>query len=140
MLSFCIYEPRLTYRLGLTYWIRFYETLKPYKHGYVLANFDEVVSDFGGVIEAVNDRFGTQFDIFDHTPENEQLVFEMMEFRTKLIADRVAFQFSIDNRISRPSKTREQKKKDYEAELLGDKKLAKLLQEAQDLYASLVAS
>lgn len=48
----------------------FYETVLPYKNDVVTATFTDVTSDFGAVIEAVNDKFGSRFVPFEHTPEN----------------------------------------------------------------------
>lgn len=140
VLSYCIYEPRLTFRMGLIHWIRLYQTIAPYQYGYVIANFDQIITNFGQVIASVNERFGTQFDIFDHTPENERRVFEKIEFRTKLVANRLPYQYSWDDRIGRPSERRKHKIKEFEAELSMDQKVAKLIDQAQDLYVSLVKS
>lgn len=139
VLSYCVYEPRLSFKMGLIHWIRLYQTIKPYQRGYVLANFDQIITDFGQVIASVNERFGTQFDIFDHTPENERRVFEKIEFRTKIVAKRLPYHYAWDDRIGRPSEIRKQKIKEYEAELLKNRQISKLLNQAEDLYTSLLA-
>ena len=48
-------------------WLRFYRALRPLQDGFVLATFDEVTTDFGGVIACVNDRFNTTFSLFEGT-------------------------------------------------------------------------
>ena len=44
--------------------------------------FEQVTSDFGAVIERVNAAFGTDFGVFQHTPENEAAVLAAIERRT----------------------------------------------------------
>ena len=138
VLSYCIYEPRLSIRMGLVHWIRFYKSIKQFNYGYVLATFDEIVTDFGHVIETVNNHFGTKFELFDHTNENVSQVYEQMEFRAKNKASQFDHLHLMEDRISKPSERRNQKKKDLEINLNRDKKLLSLLREAQNLYYSMV--
>ncbi len=50
-----------TARGALRDYSRFYETLLPFRGEVVLANFTEVTTDLGGVIQLVNRKFGTGF-------------------------------------------------------------------------------
>lgn len=43
----------------------YYRTLRPLRERYVIAPFETVTTDFGRIIDAVNRRFGTEFDAFD---------------------------------------------------------------------------
>lgn len=140
VLSYCIYEPRLSIRMGLVHWIRFYRSIKPYNLGYVLATFDNVITDFGDVIAIVNKRFGSQFEKFDHTPENERLVFKQIDFRMSLISNRGKYSSHIDDRIGKPSEQRKEKLQIKEVELFRNKNNSKLLGQAQDLYNSLLVT
>ena len=54
---------------------QFYERIEPLRDGYVLAGFEETTRDFGAVIRRVNERFGTDFDVFDSTDENVKRIF-----------------------------------------------------------------
>jgi hypothetical protein len=45
------------------------------KNAFVLATFEEVTTDFGRIIERINQRFGTAFVPFVHSPENLEAVF-----------------------------------------------------------------
>lgn len=69
--------PRLERRMR--YWTRryarFYERALPYRDSFVLAPFEEVTRDFGGVIERLNTRFGTAFRRFQHTPQAVEAIF-----------------------------------------------------------------
>lgn len=138
VLSYCIYEPRLSIRMGLLHWIRFYFSIEHLKNGYVLSDFDEVVTDFGQVIDKVNNSFGTKFEIFDHNDENVNKIYEQMEIRAKNNPRNFDYLQFMEERISKPSEERDQKKMELEISLNRDKKLLSLLAEAEDLYYSMV--
>ena len=83
VLSAIIREPYVTAEQGFEAWIRFYSKILPYRSGFVCVPFEEVTGDFGAVIRAVNDRFGTRFDEFVHTPENVEVCFRIIEDRAR---------------------------------------------------------
>ncbi|GIV00275.1 MAG: hypothetical protein KatS3mg014_1890 [Actinomycetota bacterium] len=70
VLSHVIYTPGLSPAASLRGYVRFHEPLLPYREGFVVGLFEEVVSDFGAVIRRVNARFGTDFRPFEHRPEH----------------------------------------------------------------------
>lgn len=111
---------------------RLYRNVEPYKDSIVVADFDAVTSDFGVVIRAVNAKFGTQFKEFDHSKENVDRCFALIEERWRHEDGEVR-----ELGVGRPSKDR----KLLKAELLSDlqaPQLAKLRQEAFALYNRLV--
>ncbi len=67
----------------------FYETVAPYLDRIVVGEFKTVTTDFGSIIQKINIRFGTNFALFDHTPEKTKLVFELIEQREKRPAVKV---------------------------------------------------
>lgn len=79
VLSFMVRAPMVTARQAFFSYLRFYRRLQPLRRYFVLARFETVTSDFGKVIAAVNRRFGTRFIEFEHTPENERAVFELLD-------------------------------------------------------------
>ena len=81
LLSQVIREPGVTIRDALFSYARFYERLQPYRSRYVVADFEEVTSDFGAVIRRVNDRFGTSYAVFEHTDENLERCMNLMRKR-----------------------------------------------------------
>jgi len=139
VISYCIYEPRLTLDLALNHWIRFYNAIKPYKDGYIIATFDEVVTDFSAVISRVNDQFETKFELFDHTEENVKEVFSKIKFRTQLVNKRVTTSTEPENQISIPSEYREQKKESLKKSINKNKQLTKKWQLAKTLYKDIVS-
>ncbi|HEU4354561.1 MAG TPA: hypothetical protein VFT27_03145 [Actinomycetota bacterium] len=70
VLSHVIHTPALTPAVSLRGYVRFHEPLLPHLAGFVVGAFDEVVGDFGAVIERVNRRFATTFRPFEHLPEH----------------------------------------------------------------------
>jgi hypothetical protein len=83
VLSTIIREPYVTAEQGLRAWMRFYARILPHRHGFVLGFFDDIVGDYGRVIRAINDRFGTTFKEFEHTPENVETCFSVIEDRAR---------------------------------------------------------
>jgi hypothetical protein len=83
VLSAIIREPYVTVEQGLKAWIRFYTRILEYRPKFVLGLFDDVVRDFGPVIREINERFGTAFREFDHTPENVEACFAIIEDRAR---------------------------------------------------------
>jgi hypothetical protein len=70
IVSLLIRNDDLRPRPALRGYLRFYGPLVRVRDGIVVATFDEVVSDFGSVIERVNARFRTHFHPFVHSEEN----------------------------------------------------------------------
>jgi hypothetical protein len=67
VLSLVIRLPHLSLRQALRSYVRFYRPLYPYRDRLVLADFSDLVQDFGAVIRRVNQRFGTDFAEYEHT-------------------------------------------------------------------------
>ena len=70
VISHVIRNPDLPVRAVLRGYLRFYETVAPLRRDIVVGSFEEVTTDLGEVIARVNDRFGTAFAPFAHTPAN----------------------------------------------------------------------
>jgi hypothetical protein len=64
---------------AVAYWNDYYETLLPVRSELFLARFKDVTTNFGGVIQAFNERWGTSYVPFDHTPENAAQCFRLTE-------------------------------------------------------------
>lgn len=60
-------------------WLSFYSSVAKISDRVVYADFVSVTSDFGRVIDAVNHYFGTAFDRFEHSAENELRAFELVD-------------------------------------------------------------
>ncbi len=97
-------------------YVLFYKKLLPYKDRVVVGVFSEVLSDYGKVMNEVNEKFNTNFELFNHTPENVKKVFS-----------------SAKSHLS-PSEKREDVKRNFVAQMEALKS-TKLFKEAEDLYA-----
>jgi hypothetical protein len=62
--------PYVTPRQGLRSYTRFYRKIEPYTEGVVISPFDQTTQHLDRVFGVVNDRFGTEFDVFDHSHEH----------------------------------------------------------------------
>jgi len=79
---------------------KFYKRLVPVSCGFVCATFVEITQDFGKVISKVNNRFGTDFNIFINTKENIAKCFNVIEAKDKLFTGN---ETPSDNLIAKPS-------------------------------------
>ena len=120
----------------LASWVRYHERVLPYRDRILVRRFEEVTTDFGAVIRELNERFGTEFAVFRHTPENEAAVFSTIEarnrtrFADRLEEDRVRL-------VARPTPERDALKASLRREL-ADPALAPLRRRARRAYETLV--
>jgi hypothetical protein len=81
--SWAIREPGRGLAGALRDWIRYYQAVWPFREHFVLAEFDEVISDFGSVTLRLNERFGTRFVPYSHSPEADQACFTAIDDRNR---------------------------------------------------------
>lgn len=84
ILSQLVREPNVTLRDALVAYSRFYECLLPYRHRFVVGEFEQVTHDFGLMIRRLNARFGTSFAEFVHTDASVRECLELMKLRGTL--------------------------------------------------------
>jgi hypothetical protein len=136
VLSLSVRVPDLAPGAALRGWVRFYEPLAPVRDALVVAAFVEVVADLAPVIRRVNERFGTRFREFEHTPENVARVMALIErgdlntFGSADAADRAG---------GRPSEARARLKDELRG-AYHDRRLASLRGRADRLYEALAGS
>lgn len=75
--------PHITVSQGLRHYARFYETLWPYRDGFVMSTFAQTTERFDEVMQRVNERFGTDFDLLVVTPENLTEIRQPKKFQTE---------------------------------------------------------
>ena len=78
-LSLVIRLPFLSIRQALRDYKSFYESILPYRAGFVVGAFERVTKDFGCVVRKINARFGTGFVPFEATEANVQRAMQMVE-------------------------------------------------------------
>ena len=79
VLSWTIREPWVSVRQALSYYVYFHQKITEYRHAFVLGLFEEVIRDYGAVLERVNAKFGTRFSPFEHSEDNISSVFVQIE-------------------------------------------------------------
>lgn len=127
--SLVVREPRITLALALKRYIWFYKTILAYKHGYVVACFDEVVSDYSKTINRLNIKFGVCFKLFEHNHDNVQRVFGIIENMERKDAGGMLR----ETHVARPSSIRNEIKVNLSKDI-NNNFFKKLLMECNLLY------
>jgi hypothetical protein len=159
-ISVTIRSPQVSLRQALQAHMRFHEAILPYRNEIHVALFDDVTTDLGIVIEAMNARFGTGFAPFRHTPENVQYVYDLIDERARYPAHADAIRRFVsgtityeqltearthangtvsvlaENRVARPSESR-RRSQELLAERYMDPRLADLRERADAAYQRL---
>ena len=108
-------------------WVRYHERIAPYRHGFVVGETKHLSTGVGDMIEALNARFGTSYEVFRPTPAAVATVFEGIEDRNLArYGERTEF-------VARPNPEREARKEAGRQEAEGPR-LAALRGRAYDLY------
>jgi hypothetical protein len=125
------HESMITPRQALRNWIRFYKSLLSYRHGFITATFNQTTSDFGRVIQLVNEQFGTEFKLFQHNQANVAACFRAIEERNMqhFGAGKI-----IESSIARPSAGRALKK-EHILKALNVSGLEDMRKHAAEIYA-----
>ena len=90
----------------LKHYILFYLNIFAYRNHYVLGVFDEVTNDFGAIIAKINQRFYTNFSIFEHSEPNVKRIFAQGGLHTgptnKRNEIKVLLQKELDSKAMKP--------------------------------------
>jgi hypothetical protein len=132
--SYLVRRPTLTPADAVLEYLDMYITAWRARDGYVVGLFDQVTTDFGSVIDAVNQRFGTTFARYVPTPENEAAAFAVVEEMNR----RECRGEVVETHVGRPSAERELRKEQI-GELMERPRVRSLLARADDLYARYAA-
>jgi hypothetical protein len=84
ILSQIVREPDVAMREALIAYTRFYASLLSYRARFVVADFEDVTSDFGAVTRRLNEKFGLSLDEFDATAANKRSCSELQRRRSTL--------------------------------------------------------
>lgn len=130
VLSRVVRRPQISVRHALESYISFYETAAEYRNAYVVGTFQEVISEYGTLIERVNAKFGTRFSLFQHTKANVKRVFATIDYLNKVNGE------GLETQVSRPSIEKERLKSEIKG-ALETKKARSLLAAAEAVYDEL---
>jgi hypothetical protein len=132
--SYLVRRPTLTPADAVLEYLDLYTTTWRARHGYVVGVFDQVVTDFGSVTDAVNQQFGTSFARYLATPENDAAAFAIVEEMNR----RECRGEVVETHVGRPSAERELRKEEI-GELMLRPRVQSLLARAEDLYSTYAA-
>lgn len=94
--------PHISLSQALRSYVRFYEKIAPYTQHYVLSPFDQTTRHLDDVIRAVNSQFGTDFDPFEYTEENMQLLRDPKQLSSDEERERRAVKAQKAEELERP--------------------------------------
>ncbi len=127
--SYIVRWPDMSPHDALVLYLDFYRTAWPIRDQVIVAPFELVVSDFGAVIESVNERFGTSFARYEETPENKEAAFALVEEMNRLECGGAV----VETHVGRPS-TQRRAGNDLVHEALGSARTRAVLAQADELY------
>lgn len=79
IISHIIYSQNLTISQCLKSYLDFYQPLLKHRDYFVTAKFEDVITDFGAITRKVNQEFSTAFKEFEHTQDNVDKCFYILE-------------------------------------------------------------
>ena len=133
--SFIQREQVIGPRQALRNWSRFHKPLMGILDAFVVATFEQIISDFGAVIERINRKYGTDFDLFEHTDSNVKKCFELIEARELELSKE---ERPLELGVARPSKERASGRASIIASVQGAE-LTKDMNQAAELFKRLQA-
>jgi hypothetical protein len=71
---------KIDIREYLLWYIDFYSALLKHRENFVIATFEEVTSNYSSVLIKLNEKFKTNFKVFQHTTESTKSIFESSNF------------------------------------------------------------
>jgi hypothetical protein len=127
--SYLVRRPTLTGYDAVVEYLDFYRTAQVVLDRLVVGLFDQVITDFGVVIGAVNDRFGTSFARYLPTPANRAAAFALVERLNRLECRGQV----VETHVGRPSAARAQANHAVRQQLARPH-VSRLLTRAEALY------
>jgi hypothetical protein len=132
--SYLVRRPTLTAEDALVEYLDFYRTAWPARNGFVVAPFTEVVTDFGSVIDRVNQRFGTSFHRFSGDAASRDAAVALVEEMNR----RECRGELVESHVGRPSAERERGKEEARRQMSRPRSQA-LLARADEVFEAYLA-
>ena len=136
VISLTIRHPYISLKQGLKTYVKFYSGVRPYKAKYILAKFEDVTSDYGQIIQQVNQKFQTNFQLFNHNTEQKELAFQFVE---QMHREHTGDTNIDENAVARPSNVRNNLKKELLHDL-GRNDLRRFREKALAVYQDIVSN
>ncbi len=137
--SFMMFTGNVSAAESLARYIAFHKPLLRLQDHFTVAPFEEVTSNFGASIARMNARFGTNFTLFDHTPENQKQVFDTIAADRAKREKMFGAAFKDPLRTTTPTAEKEARKAQLAAEFQTPA-VTKLIDTAVTIYRTLLDS
>ena len=116
-------------RNTLAYYVDFHSLLRPYRDALFLVSFEAVIADFGKVMKEFNNRWGTDYVPFEHTPDNAARCFAAIENEFLEADGKIQ-----EHKVPRPSEHRRGQREMYLRQINRSRALQQELLRANELY------
>ncbi|MEW8656822.1 MAG: hypothetical protein AB2603_00740 [Candidatus Thiodiazotropha endolucinida] len=131
VVSFVIRDEHVSIDEAIDEYIKFYESILPYKNDVVIGEFELVTNDYGKIIESINKKYNLNYLPFKHTVSNQEEVFKMVQHVGKNESNNI-----LDERkVARPSDERSVIKTRLMPQILSEKYCGKI-NKANDIYTA----
>ena len=118
VLSYILYDQNLSALTALERYVSFHKPLIANPTGFVVAPFDEVITDFGESMRRLNSHFNCSFVVFSHDEANVKKIYHhMAEIRKKRILLRNIKDEHLELMETLPSNEKETQKKARRSEV-----------------------
>lgn len=127
--SYLVRRPSLTPDDAVVEYVDFYRTCWRARDHFVVGLFDDVIADFGSVVRAVNQRFGTSFRPYEPTADNQAAAFALVEEMNR----RECRGEVVESHVGRPSTVRD-RHRDETTALIQARGSSRLMGRADEWY------
>lgn len=77
--SLAVRHPLININYALNRYLKFYSIVNKVKDKVLIADFKDVITNYGNIIERINYKFNTDYGLFDHTEKNVERVYSEIE-------------------------------------------------------------
>ncbi len=138
VLSNAVFHGDLSVPFLIRHYIRFHRSLSGLRGSFVVGDFRDLTTDFGAVINRVNQRFHTAFVCFEHNEANTAQVMRVIdEHHDRLVSARAESRREFQR--TTPSEFKKAQREALESRL-DAREARRLLEDARAVYEDLVGS
>ncbi len=136
VISFVMYDQKVSINQALKLYVSFYKSVYSYKSECVIAPFEEVINNYSSIIQKTNNKFGTKFAGLTPTSSELKSIFGKLE---KIQAIRQGKTECSELHVARPSSTKASLKREF-IEKFKEPQNQKKLRDAEKIYREFICS
>lgn len=137
VVSLVTYDSRISINQALRCYVSFYKAIYFCRSKYIVAFFEEVISDYSKIIEKTNDKFNTKFVSRSFAEAEVNSIFQRIESIGEIEATRQEKTECSELNVARPSLTRACLKREL-MQKLEEPQNNKILKDAERIYADFI--